>query len=329
MNKYLEKLAERYAHTTGDEGLDRILSSGKIQHLGHLVKKDPSLQVTVEYSHLPFLRKTMAAEEALKLMHGTKVIDKVFLTKGRFLPNYGENVIIKDLTSPTERTSFNTIPDEFVTGRALSVKSNAEVYVPDERLEEWSSKHPDTTFLPKSSLKMQPIGVLDRIKAYPFKVMKALGHDKSASKLPISPKSVSANAFLGGSSGLGLNIDDSDIDIFAPYKTESRYLKAVDRVKERFPELKQRSSTSKNPNKSTFSGKVDGKEVDVVLGWGPKAQAFSNAYEKALSGLTEEKWKEILETKRNLKNAWILSDYRYNRYKKQLASEIGLRQNYF
>ena len=262
MNKYLEKIAqsEVYTHATSDSGLERILESGRIKHVAHLAKENPDLQVTVEPLPLPFVRQTMRAEDALKAMNGVKVTDKIFLTKGGYLPSYGDNVIVKNLSSAKKRASFNTIPEEHIIGRALSVRSNASIYVPDERLDEWKSKYHDVSFKPKSQLQLKAYTVADRLAAYPSKLVDALGLNKSASH-PISPHSIGSTAFIGGSTGLGINVDNSDVDIFAPYARRANYLKALERVKARHPELKERASALKNEHKTTLTGVVNGQDI--------------------------------------------------------------------
>lgn len=328
MNKFLTKVAEFFTHTTGDSGLEKILESGRIKHIGHLAKENPDLEVSVEHLPVPFLRKTMRAEDALKTMDGVKVIDKVFLARNGYLPNYGDNVIVKDLVIPTVRPSFNSIPEEHVTSRSLSVRNNAKVYVPDERLADWKSKYQGVSFRPKSELHLKAYTFTDRAAAYPGKLLSALGISKQANH-PVAPRHVGSTAFVGGSTGLGLNVDDSDVDIFAPYARNGHYLRAIERIKAKHPELVERKSTLNNGFKTTLTGVINGKDVDVVLGTGDKAIKYRDAYKAALSSLTDEQRESIKKRKLELKNSWFFPETRYKMYKNQLSEQLGLKQHYF
>ncbi len=137
------------------------------------------------------------------------------------------------------------------------------------------------------------------------------------------------NAFYAGSSPLGINIDNSDIDIMIPYKRESSYLKAVERARTRYPELKERASSLDKTNKTVFTGRVNGKDVDLVYAHGEKAQNFASAYHKAKNGLSPEKAAKIRDKKNKLKSSWFFPEHRYKRYKNQVADDLGLRKHYF
>lgn len=330
INRYLEKIAEShtFSHVTSDDGLARILESGRIKTIRHLAKENPDLEVEVEPLPIPFIRQKLRAEDALSEMSGVKDVGKVFLTRNGYLPNYGDNVIVKRLSVPQRRTSLNTIPEEYVTGRAISVKNNAEVYVPDHRLEEWRKGFQGVVFKPKSELALKPYTIKDRVLNYPGKVLEALGFNKQASS-PVNPRAIGSTAFIGGSEGLGLSIDNSDVDIFAPYARQRDYDKALERVKALYPTLQERSSTINNPNKSTLTGVVNGTEIDVVLGVGSKAINFRDAYQSAKQSLTDDQRELIKARKKELKESWILPELRYKLYKNNLATQLGLKQHYF
>ena len=331
-NKYLEKVAgELYAHATSDEGLHRILSSGGIKSVRHVALESPDQEMVVETLPLPLpiLRRTLSAVDANDFMNLLgKNPDKVFLTQGGYLPTYGSNVILKELTHPSERVSLNTIPKEFTTRRQLSVKSNAKIYVPDDKVDHFSEKYPEYSFKSLSSIPVQQYSYRDRLSHYPGKLMRFLGLNKEA-QLPITPYSVSSNAFLAGSEGLGLNLDNSDVDIFVPYARDNAYLKGIQKALEKHPELKERSTTINNPDKTTLSGVIDGQDVDLVFGRGEKALAFKDAYLNAKNKLTDEKRQEIIDTKRRLKESWFFPETRYKLYKNQVAKDLGLKKHYF
>lgn len=81
--------------------------------------------------------------------------------------------------------------------------------------------------------------------------------------------------------------------------------------------------------KKTFTGKVNGQDMDVVLAYGPKAENFRKAFAAARDRLTDTDRRKIINRKRALKESWFFPGLRYNLYKKQLAEELGLRNAYF
>lgn len=328
MNKYLVKCAEMFAHATSEDNLHHILQSGKIKSLRQVAIDNPRTPISVEPTAVPILRKSLEAGDAVDLMQGVKDVRKVFLTRGGYLGNYGENVIVKSLVHPKERLSLNTIPNEFTSGRHLSIKNNATVYVPDTKVVDYQNKYPGISFKPKSELDLPEYSLSDRIKHYPGKLAKLIGLQKQSSE-SLTPGKIGSTAFLAGSTGLGINVDDSDVDIFVPYTRKEDHLKAVARVLSKYPNLSERESTSNNPNKTTLSGFVDGKDVDVVIGSGAKAIDFKKAYINLRESLDEETKANIKRRKAELKSSYLLPKLRYNLYKRTLDDTLGLKQYYF
>lgn len=330
MNKYLTKVAELFAHATTSASLQNMLSGGGIKSVRHLSEENPDLKLSVEPLPIPILRKELAAKEAIRQMESLgKNPDKVFLTRGGYVPNYGDRVIVKELAHPQRRESFNTIPEEYTTRRRLSLTHNATVYVPDDEVDSYQKDHPEVAFKPISQIPVEKYGLMKRMTSYPGKLMERLGIQKLAS-LPVSLRAISHNAMVGGSEGLGIDLGDgSDVDVFVPYKRDASYESAIDRVKRLYPQLEERKSSLGKAYKTTLTGKINGKDVDVVLAKGEKAQAFKDAYLGAKSRLTDEDRERIRAEKLRLKNAWILPEFRYKRYKNQLAEDLGLKQHYF
>jgi len=73
----------------------------------------------------------------------------------------------------------------------------------------------------------------------------------------------------------------------------------------------------------------DTPDEQISVEHGEKPKKFREAFLNAKAALTPERKAEIIAMKRKLKESWFLSDYRYKRYKKQLAADIGLAQHYF
>lgn len=310
-------------HATTKDSLDRILSSGKIKALKHVAKESPDLELSVELSPVP-VRVNMPASGAVEHLKKYKDTDNIFFTRGGVLPNYGNYVIAKTLHNTKPSTLFNSIPNEFVTPKAVSVKRKTKIFVPDEELADWVKKYPNLSkrFVAKSEFAAPSYGFTDRAKAIYSKLTKTSAH-----VIPV--KSLGRNAIIGGSTGLGIDADGSDVDMFIPYKRRAAYENAIKRITTKYPSLTQRSSTLNNEFKTTLTGDVNGKEVDVVLGFGDKANAYHKAYLDAKSKLTYQDRINIVNRKRALKNAWFFPGTRYKMYKNQLATDLGLKEHYF
>ena len=320
-----------YTHATSLDNLKVILSNGgKIKALRHIARDTPEAELSVEPLPLPW-RMNMKASDAYSRMKGIKNTDDVFLARDGYVPNYGDVVVVKQMSdrAVTPGARLNTIPNEFTTRRALSLKNNATVYVPDDQLAELKKEYRGIRFRPKSEFKLHTYGLKDRFVAFKDKLKQRLGFGKEASDSAYKRK-YGRNARLVGSEALGINVPGkSDVDVFVPYKRESAFRKAIARMQERHPGLQLNRASLKRDDKKTFSGSVNGQDVDVVLAYGPRAERFRQAFEEAARKLTPEKRREIVETKARLKKAWFFPQWRYKRYKNQVAEELGLKQAYF
>lgn len=138
------------------------------------------------------------------------------------------------------------------------------------------------------------------------------------------------NARMVGSEALGINVPgSSDIDVFVPYRRESAYRRALERLPRKYPSLVMNKASLHRDEKKTLTGKVNGQDMDVVLAYGPKAENFRKAFAAARDRLTDTDRRKIINRKRALKDSWFFPGLRYNLYKKQLAEELGLRNAYF
>jgi hypothetical protein len=329
--------SDYYTHATSPDNLHKILSSGQLMSLKKLMVVNPETEVSVEPNRWNRIRTSLAAGEALKIMDGRKHTDKVFLSRGGYVPSYGEHVILKQLKSPKQHLDFNLVPEEYVTRRSLSLKHNAHVYVPDQEVFAWREKYPKTKIAPLSSIPVNrhssSTGAKTLLNKIRLRTHSFLGIDKAAAEFNVTHSGVkrhlSRNAMLVGSSELGTNIDDSDIDVFIPFKNQHHFDKAKSRLLPRLEGFKESPANLRRNDKFTVSGKMNGQDVDVVLAHGERALNFQKAFLDAKFKLTPQQQEQIRSKKKNLKNAWVLPEWRYKQYKKQLAQDLGLSQAYF
>jgi len=322
-NPYLLKIAEAFFHTTGEDSLRRILSSGKIKTLSHVARENPEEPISVEVGLLPFRREVLPAAKAVEVMSARKITDKVFLTRGKYLPTYGEYVIKKELTLPIKRVSLNSIPEEFISSRVLSTNTNSEIFVPESKVSTFQQEYPSLKVY--SNKNIPAFSLLDRVKNYPTKVKDVL----FAKAAELNVKRISNNALLAGSQGLGINVDASDLDVFIPYKSKYQFEKNIERLLSQYPGLKPGEFSKNKESKRVLSGSIDGVDVDLAVAYGQKAQAFKNAFLKAKDALSEQEKAEIIKKKTELKNSWVFPETRYKMYKNQVAENLGLKQTYF
>lgn len=327
----ISKLAEIYAHTTNVDSLARMLDDGSIKSLRHIARENPDLNLSVEPYRIP-IRKEMKAQDAYEAMKESKYPDRIFFTRNGWLPNYGDCVITKKLgPSLREHDALNAIPEAFTTRRRVSLKNRADIYVPEEKLEQFAPFKNRFRLHPRSELGLDPYGPLDRLKAFAHKLSRKIGLSKEASFSPSQYRRMfGANAQLVGSEALGINLpDSSDTDVFVPYKREGNFNRALKRMVEKYPDLHVNAASLKKPDKKTFTGSVNGRDMDVVVAYGPRAEKFKNAFDSAKNVLTDDVRDKIVRRKQELKNAWFFPEWRYKRYKRQLAENLGLKDAYF
>lgn len=322
-----------FMHTTSEENLRKILEGKRISALRHIARRTPDLPVSVE-SGLTGLsdREVLRAAAAYERMRATKDVDSLFLTRDGWLPHYGDHVLVKRLSSPKRRNAFNLVPNEYTIKRELSPVSRAEIYVPADKLEEWKTQHPKANVRPLEDIPGIRLSRLDGALQLPAKALRRLTKASSFDPATLTDaqarKLFGRNAFLAGSEPLGIAVSSSDVDVFVPYTSEHHFNRAKDRIRKRYPMLQERPWEGDRP-KVVFTGDVNGTDVDVVLGHGEKARNFVKAFQEARGKLTPEEQERVRREKLRLKAAWFLKEYRYKRYKKQLAQDLGLEQHYF
>lgn len=309
-----------YTHTTTLDNLHKILNSGRIKSVRHIANEDPDAIMYVESNLGMRKRNELKAVEALKrLKEVGKNPDKIFLTREGHNGNYGDVFIAKNLQSPKEHTTFNFVPNEYTIRRPLSVKNNATVYVPTKHLQDLRDKYKHIKFKPDIEFEHK-ITLTDRFNTLKRKVFsKTALQDMSDNKLKYLLHT--NKAFNAGSTALGTNIDKSDTDIFIPYKTQKAFDKKVKQLTEMYPDMQVRTK----PNKVTLHNGT----VDLVVGYGHNAINYANKFKELKRSLSDSEKEKIKQNKVKLKESWFLPEYRYKRYKKQLAKDLGLHQFYF
>lgn len=340
----ITKAAKTYAfsHSTSKDALRNILESGRLMPLSTLAKVAPETQISAEVNAFDRKRVSMtAAELATVQQQAGKDPSRLFLVRDKVLPHYGQYTIVKQLASPQLHTRLNLIPDEYVTGRSLSVRHNAQIFVPDDEVDalrqEFSGLgkiiQPRSAMtltearayhLPRTWLQKATHGVLRK-----FAQVQTPFTEPNHLRPTLLRKHLGRNATLVGSSALGTSVGDSDVDIFLPVARQRDFEKKKLLAQQLFPTLSPSERNAQKSNKYLLTGRVGDREVDVVIGHGDTPRAFHRAFLNAKRSLTPERQKEIRERKQHLKDSWFFPETRYKHYKKQFAQELGLAQHYF
>lgn len=326
---------DKYYHRTNN--IDAIASSGRIKALKHLARSHPDLELEVEpeaggrnFGGLRSNRQKMTASDAYRTMHGVKNVDDVFVTKGVLPPKgYGKYIIEKNLSQSRADQSINLIANEHLIGRELSVRSNANVYVPDEEHGSLSDKYGDVNFIPMSQLKARQANLADRARSLYGKLTKSANINTlySGSESDIK-RLLSRNATVVGSEGIGINVAGaSDRDILVPYKTRSGYDRLVKKLEsDGFGLQESKYNDRKRDGYKVYSYKDDDVDVDVALVHGGKSTDLANHVRHLRNTLSDDRKQEIISEKERLQNAWFFRDTRYKNYKRNVDKELGLTQ---
>ena len=335
----ITKLGSAYfAHTTNRDSLEKMLDSGKILSLRHLATRSPESEISVEPYPILRIRETLPASEALERMMKYKSPDKIFLSRDFYNPSYGKYVVTKQLKHPKEHDRVTLIPNEFTTRRPLSLRHNASIWVPDEEVDHFRDSYKKYNIQPISGINLKTPTAKDSLLAAAYKIKRKLGLEKEAKDLEpqvkinktFLRKNIAPKSMLVGSEALGTNLPGtSDIDIFIPYKKELTFNRAIHRLQEKYPGLEPTKGSANNPYKRVLTGNVYGKPMDLTVAYGPKAERFHAAFQQASQKLTPEEKQKIVQQKQRLKDAWVLPEWRYKRFKKSLDSKLGLKDAYF
>ncbi len=205
-------------------------------------------------------------------------------------------------------------------------------------MEDFQGKYPEIKFQPKSELELKAYSHLDGVKDLPDKIIRTFRskfaevqdqEHQDTPSITALKRMISSKAQLAGSKALGINIDNSDVDFFVPYKSKATYRNAIQRMREKFPDFVESKANALRDDKFTLSGVRGDQDIDIVLGQGQRAVRFSEAFTQAKNSLTEAERAAIRSKKRTLKDAWLFPKVRYQRYKNRVADDLGLKQHYF
>lgn len=336
-----ERVSDFY-HTTNKENFDKMLRLGRLESLAHLARRSPRTRVNVEPNRWDRSRTVLQAKEALStLSDNGKVPNRVFLTRGGVMPEYGDYVVKKQLSAPRKERILNLIPEEHTTGRALSLKHNAELIVPDDELDTFRRRYPKLrgAFRARGEAQPRELSRLHAIPELPGKLIGSLlkkeGTDLDGTgpvtgtgpKTGLRPAQINPRAFLGGSTGLGLEAEgaDTDYDFIVPYSSLQHVMRAKDRYLQKYPDLAESPFNEGRKNKQVLSGKIGDVEVDITLAPGKGPEDYIQSIKDARERLTPEQRAAIKKRKAALKKAWILPETRYKKYKKELDRELGIK----
>ena len=319
-----------------------MLKAGKVMSLKHLARYSPDTEVSVESkangSNLGGLvsnRRTLSATDAYDIMTGVKDVDNVFLTKDTILPEssgYGKYIIEKNLRIPTLNSKLNLIANEYKHNRALSIRNNSTVYIPDEEYQEFKILHPEINIRPRSTLTARESTLGDTARTL---WAKTIGIDKQSDAQTLFSGSesdikriLSRNATIVGSEGIGINIKgSSDRDILVPYKTRKGYNRLVNKLKTDGLGLQEsKYNDRKRDGFKVYSYKDDNIDVDVALVHGGNANRLASHVRHLRENLSDKQKNDIIKDKEDLQNAWFFKNTRYKRYKRQLDKDLGLSQ---
>lgn len=301
---HILKEATYLAHATNKHNIEPILDSGKLKRF--IDHEEGNEVISVEpYKGLTWRSKLKATAKHKNPKH-------IFFTQNGYDDRYGEYVILKKYNNYKKHDGFTLIPNEVKVSKPVSLKRDAMIFVPEDEVTRLSKKYPDHYIRPITALPISKFTLRDRIN----KVM-----EKTSAK-----KDVLADAHLFGSRALGIqlpNKSDNDYNI-----TVGSYEEAIDRSIEllkHYPDFK--ASMFNEPEKRNilvYKGSIDGVPTDIVFNWSEEQKDLDKVFERANEKLTDERRKEIIDTKVKLKNSFWFPETRYRNYKYKVNKELGV-----
>lgn len=359
-----ELVPDIYSHRTNYDGLKAILQDGAIRPVADISADHPDRELSVEPTIAPFLRRKVRASEAASsawsLMPERQ--QEIYLTRNGMLggKKYGDYVITKRLAKVDPSPHLNTVKDEYVYRRPLSIRSNATIYVPDEELDMWRAEHPKVRFGAKSSLDLpvyspynvaefarklkdrsfqeKTAGVLDDFdnlfqnylsRGGAPQVVDGTGEDQA-----VPPSLEEMRALAGrrthyhGSKALGLDHENSDVDFLSILPSREAVYAKVEELKGKgFHKLPIPLDGIIDPDENMLipmRGTIRGVQVDLMLAHGPQAENRVKTVYRANEFLNGSRRDQIRERKKDLKDSWFLGKKRHGRYVEGLDRELGI-----
>lgn len=302
--------------------LAKALSDGRLKSLAHLARDNPSILVSVEPSKWTRDREKSKAKDALQSMESEKDVNHIFLTKDKPLRSdtYGKYIIEKKLKSPVLSDKLNFIPSEYKQKKFLSLKSNASIYVPKDELPKFKKKYKGYNFKPTDNLKdnFHPDYSLS---SYVGKVLDKLNLVKTSDLRAVKPQDIHPAAMLTGSRALGINLDNSDVDLMV-------YLQNKKEIDTLAKKLQSKYNLTPSPynhpkrNKTVLISRYG----DVVLTSDPKAQNYLDSLKKAKQQLTKTDKQSYINQKKQALNSWFFPQTKYKKLKRQIDRDLGIQK---
>jgi hypothetical protein len=145
---------------------------------------------------------------------------------------------------------------------------------------------------------------------------------RSPEEIAAHYKKLYPTAYLSGSSALKIGVPgSSDVDVHIP----TRSVKAFKKVESRLLKTLEPSAYYKpGYDHAGFTGKMDGRPIDVAVTYGEKGFQKRDAIRRVASTLTDDDRRKIIATKQRLKKAWIAPEARYHAYKRGLDIKHGI-----
>jgi hypothetical protein len=322
--RVITKTGEEFYHATTQENFDKILKSGRVKSLAHVGKETPDRLVSVEPNRWNRKREQMAAAEAAQALKAQgKKPDQIFLTRNGHVPCYGDYLVRKRLKSPVRSSLANLVPKEHMTRRALSVRSNATLIVPDDEVGDFTKKYPGLKFVGHGDAEVPQLSRLQAVPELPGRVVRSL--TKTGAELKATD--ISRRAALVGSAALGTGVEGvSDYDFMVPYANAGTMMNAKQRYLKKYPGMVESPYNGTRDRRQTLSGHIGDSEVDITLAHGERAKQYLTSIRAAANKLSEKDRAGIRAKKKALKESWILPEYRYHRYKRKLDRKLGIER---
>lgn len=145
---------------------------------------------------------------------------------------------------------------------------------------------------------------------------------RSPEEIAAHYKKIYPTAYLSGSSALKIGIPgSSDVDVHIP----TRSVASFKRVERKLLKTLSPSAYYKpGYDHAGFTGKMDGRPIDVAVTYGEKGFKKRDAIRRVASTMTDEERQQIIATKQKLKSAWVAPEARYHAYKRGLDIKHGI-----
>lgn len=145
---------------------------------------------------------------------------------------------------------------------------------------------------------------------------------RSPEEIAAHYKKIYPTAYLSGSSALKIGIPgSSDVDVHIPTRSVASFKRVESKL---LKTLSPSAYYKPGYDHAGFTGKMDGRPIDVAVTYGEKGFKKRDAIRRVASTMTDGERSQIIETKKKLKSAWIAPEARYHAYKRGLDLKHGI-----